>query len=151
MDIRTILVATDFSDDARAAVDAAVEFAKAFSAKLVLVHAYHVEVPAVYGGFGGDFVIPQDILEPIRQGAEASMNKLLEERAEGGVELDGRVIMEYPSRAILDEAASLPADLIVMGTRGLTGIKHVLVGSTAERVVRLAECPVLTIKAEESK
>jgi nucleotide-binding universal stress UspA family protein len=149
MPFKTILVATDFSDDAKAALDTAIEFAKAFGSKLALVHAYHVEVPAVYGGFGGDFVIPQDILEPIREGAEASMNELLKELQGKGVDVDGRVVMEYPSRAILAEADRLRADMIVLGTRGLTGVKHVLVGSTAERVVRLAHCPVMTIKAED--
>lgn len=147
MKIKNILVATDFSDDANAAVETAIEFAKAFESKLNLVHAYHVEIPAIYGGFGGDFVIPQDILEPIRQGAEASLSKILEELAGKGVDADGRVVMEFPSAAILSEAKRLPADLVVLGTRGLTGVKHVLMGSTAERVVRLAECPVLTIKA----
>lgn len=151
MKIKTILVATDFSDDATAAVEAAIDFAKAFGSKLRLIHAYHVEMPAVYGGFGGDFVIPQDILEPIREGAEATMNKLLEELAGKGVEVEGRVVMEYPSRAILAEAERLPADMIVVGTRGLTGVKHVLVGSTAERVVRLAHCPVVTIKARSAE
>lgn len=151
MDIKNILVPTDHSEDASAAIEAAVEFAKTFGAKLTLLNAYHVEIPAIYGGFGGDFVIPQDILEPVRQSADASMEKLVKEVAEKGVDVDGRVVMEYPSRAILDVAEALPADLIVMGTRGLTGIKHVLVGSTAERIVRLAQCPVVTIKASEKK
>ena len=55
MQIKTILVATDFSDDANAAIDAAVEMARAFDAKLELFHAFYVEVPAVYAGFGGGF------------------------------------------------------------------------------------------------
>jgi nucleotide-binding universal stress UspA family protein len=53
-----------------------------------------------------------------------------------------------PFSAILDLAESLPADLIVMGTQGRTGLKHVLLGSVAERTVRLAPCPVLTVKAK---
>ena len=79
------------------------------------------------------------------------MNALLKELRNNGNDVDGHVVMEYPPRAILDEATRISADMIVMGTRGLTGIKHVIVGSTAERVVRLADCPVLTIKAKETE
>jgi nucleotide-binding universal stress UspA family protein len=147
VDIKHILVATDFSDDAKAAVEAAIDFTKVFSAKLQLLHAYHVDVPAVYGGFGGDFVVPQDILEPIRQAAQASMEDLIKEVAAKGVAVEGKVVMEHAARAILEEAERLPADLLVTGTRGLTGLKHVVLGSTAERMVRLAPCPVLTIKS----
>jgi nucleotide-binding universal stress UspA family protein len=148
MKIRIILVATDFSDDANAALEAASELAKLCGSELKLLHAYHVDIPAIYGRFGGDFVIPQNILEPIRQAAEASIQALVEGEAAKGTDVRGRAVMEHASRAILDEAERLPADLIVMGTRGLTGLKHVLVGSTAERVVRLATCPVLTVKAK---
>jgi nucleotide-binding universal stress UspA family protein len=56
--------------------------------------------------------------------------------------------MEYASRAILDEAERLLADLIVMGTRGLTGLEHLVLGSTAERVIRLARCPVMTVRTK---
>ena len=76
------------------------------------------------------------------------MAALVKDVAEEGTDVEGRAVMDYASRAILDEAERLPADLIVMGTRGLTGLKHVLVGSTAERIVRLAACPVLTVKAK---
>jgi nucleotide-binding universal stress UspA family protein len=151
MKVAHILVATDFSDDAKAALETALSFAKAFGSKLHLVHSYHLEVPAIYGGFAGDFAIPQDVLEPIRQGAKAALDDLLGELAGRGVEVDGRVVMDYPSHAILEEADRVAADLIVMGTRGLTGLKHVLVGSTAERIVRLAHCPVLTVKSPAPK
>ena len=57
MQIKTILVATDFSSDADAALDAAIDLAKAFDSKLELFHAYHVEIPPIYAGFGGDFML----------------------------------------------------------------------------------------------
>jgi nucleotide-binding universal stress UspA family protein len=56
--------------------------------------------------------------------------------------------MDHASRAILEEAERMLADLIVMGTRGLTGLEHLVLGSTAERVLRLAHCPVLTVKTK---
>ncbi len=148
MQIKTILVATDFSSDADAAIEMAIEFALAFDSKLELFHAYHVEIPPIYAGFGGDFTRPEDILEPIREGAEATMNKLVEEVAARGLDVRGRVAMDHASRAILDEAERLLADLIVMGTRGLSGLDHLVLGSTAERVIRLAHCPVMTVKTK---
>jgi nucleotide-binding universal stress UspA family protein len=148
MQIKTILVPTDFSEDADAALDAAVELAKAFDAKLELFHAFHLEVPPIYGGFGGDFSNPQDILEPVRQAAEGSMDDLVAKVAARGANVRGRVVMEHAARAILDEAERVLADLIVMGTRGLSGLEHLVLGSTAERVIRMAHCPVLTIRRE---
>ena len=148
MQIKTILVATDFSNDADAAVEAAIDLAKAFDSKLELFHAYHVEIPPIYAGFGGDFTRPEDILGPIREGAEATMNQLVEEVAAKGVTVHGRISMDHASRAILDEAERVLADLIVIGTRGLTGLEHFVLGSTAERVLRLANCPVLTVKSK---
>lgn len=148
MQIKTILVATDFSQDADTAIETAIELAKAFDAKLELFHAYHVEIPPSYAGFGGDFARPEDILQPIREGAEAAMDRLVKDVAEKGFDVRGRVAMDYASRAILDEANRLLADLIVMGTRGLTGLEHLVLGSTAERVIRLAPCPVLTVKTK---
>jgi len=148
MQIKTILVATDFSNDAETAVETVIELAKAFGAKLELFHAYHVEIPPIYAGFGGDFTRPEDILGPIREGAEATMNRLVEEVAAKGVPVQGRIAMDHASRAILEEAERVLADLIVIGTRGLTGLEHLVLGSTAERVLRLAHCPVMTVKAK---
>lgn len=148
MNIKTILVATDFSDDADAAIEAAVEMAKAFGSKIELFHAYYVEVPAVYAGFGGDFTMPQDIIDPIREGAQAAMADTVKRVATSGVEVDGRVAMERSAKAILAEAERVLADLIVMGTRGLSGIEHLVLGSTADRVIRMAQCPVLTVRSK---
>ena len=146
MQIKTILSPTDFSSDADAALEMAIEFAKVFDARLELFHAYHVEIPPIYAGFGGDFTRPEDLLGPVREGAEDALKKLVESVAARGVEVQGRVEMDYASRAILSEAERVDADLIVMGTRGLKGIEHLVLGSTAEKVIRLAPCPVLTVK-----
>jgi universal stress protein A len=148
MQIKTILVATDFSEDADTAIETAIELAKTFDAKLELFHAYHVEIPPSYAGFGGDFARPEDILQTIHEGAQGAMNRLVEDVAEKGLDVRGRVAMDRASVAILDEADRLLADLIVMGTRGLTGLEHLVLGSTAERVIRLAPCPVLTVKTK---
>ena len=147
MKIQNILVPTDFSDDARSALDAAVDWAAEFGATIHIVHAYFVDVPAVDGGYGGDFLLPADILEPVREAAETSVAELVAEASQRGVSAEGRATLGDASSSILAEAERLGADLIVMGTRGLTGLKHVILGSTAERVVRKSPCPVLTVKA----
>ena len=67
-----------------------------------------------------------------------------------GVLAEASVLSAFPPQAIAEMAQGIGADLIVMGTRGLTGIRHVMLGSVAERTVRLAPCPVLTVKAEEA-
>jgi nucleotide-binding universal stress UspA family protein len=65
-----------------------------------------------------------------------------------GVQTEEHLSPLFPPEGIAESAAEVGADLIVMGTRGLTGFKHVLLGSVAERTVRTAPCPVLTVKAE---
>ena len=66
-----------------------------------------------------------------------------------GIEASGHVTEGAPAIVIAQAARAIPADLIVMGTRGLTGLKHIALGSVAERSVRLAPCPVLTVKAHD--
>ena len=65
-----------------------------------------------------------------------------------GVKVTATTVLGPAFHSILDEAAKGKFDLIVMGTHGRTGVKHVLLGSVAEKVVRLARCPVLTVRAQ---
>jgi len=148
MQIKTILVPTDYSEDSEAALDMAIGVAIAFGSEVEVFHAYYVDVPMIYAGFGGDYTMPMDVLDPIRDGAQAAMDDLLRKVADCGVTVRGRIAMERPSSAILQEADRVEADLIVMGTRGLTGLEHFVLGSTADRVIRQSTCPVLTAKAE---
>lgn len=148
MKIDTILVPTDFSDDAKHALDTAMDLAKTFQSKIVLLHAYHLELPFVSPAYGGAVILPEGFYVEYRNQAAMQVERVAKETARDGVEVTGVAIERPAWAAILEEAEKLPADLIVMGTRGLTGIKHVALGSTAERVVRKARCPVLTVKAD---
>lgn len=146
-----LLVPTDFSIHAREALETAIELGAAFDSSLHLVHAYYFDVPPTYiPGDAAAFINPQDILDPIRLRAEQSMERLTRDIADRGVEVDGRVLLGHASEVILAEASRIPASAIIMGTRGHTGLKHVLLGSTAERVVRMAPCPVITVKASDA-
>jgi universal stress protein A len=145
MIVNTILVPTDFSADAENALSTATELAKLFGAKIVVLHAYHVDIPVVSSMSGG-YALPQGFYEDLQCQAAAQVEKLAKEAATEGIEATGIALQESAAVAIAAQAESLPADLIVMGTRGLTGLKHVVLGSVAERVVRTAPCPVLTVK-----
>ncbi len=146
MIVNTILVPTDFSADAEKALSTATELAKLFGARIVVLHAYHVDIPVVSPMAGG-YALPQGFYEDLQCQATAQVEKLAKEAAAEGIEATGIALQEPAAVVIAEQAESLPADLIVMGTRGLTGLKHVVLGSVAERVVRTAPCPVLTVKA----
>lgn len=139
----TIVVATDFSTTAAHATDMAVDYAKKFGAKLVLVHAF--ELPLQASGIAGGYVPPANLMEEIRQAARERVKEAADEISATGVDCEG-VALDAPSAiGIVNEAVDREADLIVMGTRGLTGLKHVALGSVADKVVRTAPCPVLTV------
>jgi nucleotide-binding universal stress UspA family protein len=145
-EVNDILVPIDFSDHSSAALEAATEIAKRFGAKVWLLHCY----PVYSGG-----VTPYSIVTParyyrdIRNEAECRLRQSQEKMETEGVEAESSVSPTNPHEAIVSRAKGIGVDLIVMGTRGLTGFKHAMLGSVAERTVRLAPCPVLTVKAEE--
>jgi nucleotide-binding universal stress UspA family protein len=142
MPIRTILVPTDFSQHSDAAFERALEVAGSFSAKLVLLHSYWVSISMA----ASIWVVPPEFMDKLAEGARKLLVPL-ERRAIGdGVRCEVRLTTAPIVDAILEAAESLPADLIAMGTHGHTGLRHAVLGSTAERIVRLAPCPVLTVK-----
>jgi universal stress protein A len=142
--IRTILVPTDFSPHARAGFEHALELANALSARVVLLHSYGVLVSTAPSQM---WVVPPDLVERLQDGARTELEPLVKRAAQAGVPCESRMSGSPAVEAILEAAAALPAQLIVMGTQGNTGLKHLLLGSVAERVVRLAPCPVTTVKA----
>ena len=146
MRIRNVLVPVDFSSHSEVAVEYALTLAKAMASKLHLVHAYAVHVQVLPAG---PYALPEGLIESVRESAQLQLETLAKRIAADGVPCQVHLVPDYATAAILELARSLPADLIVMGTRGLTGFKHVALGSVAERTVRLAPCPVLTVKAED--
>ena len=143
MSFRRILVPVDFSNHSDRALEIARELAKAFGSKLVLLHCYQVNRGAVspYG-----IVLPESFDREIREAAARRLEQWREKAAADGVDAEARLSANLPSMGITDAATEEKIDLIVMGTRGLSGIKHVLLGSVAERTLRTAPCPVLTVK-----
>jgi universal stress protein A len=144
--VHNLLVPTDFSEHADLALERAMELSRRLGSRIHLLHAYHVGMQM---GFPDQVVLPPEFLETVRQAAETRLGALGARIARAGVPWEVHVSALAPITAILDTAETLPADLIVLGTRGLSGIKHVLLGSVAERTVQLAPCPVITVRGKD--
>lgn len=149
MKISNILVATDFSPSAAHAVEVAADYARHFQAQLTVLHAYRVDIPVASPLTGGGYVLPDGFFEQLAKEARLRVEKLANELTAKGVAATGIAIDRHPASAIIDEAKHRKVDLIVMGTRGLTGLKHLALGSVADRVVRTAPCPVLTVGKDD--
>ena len=151
MATRKILFCTDFSENSIAARARSLEYAKAFGASLVILHVVNPVVPA-YTTFEGMFQL--DLARMQRQ-LETDLQAQLEAIADecrkevADVKASLRTASATASE-IVRCAKEESADLVVLGTHGWTGIKHLILGSTAENVVRTADCPVLTVRAASS-
>lgn len=144
-DLEDVLVATDGSEGARAAVDHAVELAAAVDATVHVVHVVDVTV-AWPTGSGGP------ILDAMEAAGRESLDQAVERAERAGVSaVEATLASGSPYRAIVDYATEAGADLTVVGTHGRTGLDRFLLGSVAERVVRTAGTPVLTLKAADAE
>jgi nucleotide-binding universal stress UspA family protein len=145
--IRRILVPTDFSDSARQALEWGIALAREFKAELVLLHV----VENLTVGYASDlFPVPMaEVYEEIASYARAELKKLGEEVRAQGVTVTERLAQGTPSAEIIRFAKEEPTDLIVVGSHGKGLLDHALFGSTTERVVRKASCPVLTCRPKK--
>ncbi len=144
--LKSILVPVDFSEPSDAALATAVELAKQYNATLTIVHVF--DLPPAYAGMD---VPPMDLMAPMVEAARKELDaKLAEVRASLP---SAQIVMGQgaPWREILAAAEDTHADLIVVGTHGRGGIKRVVLGSVAERVVRHSPVPVLTIRPRATK
>jgi nucleotide-binding universal stress UspA family protein len=138
---KRILVATDFSDTANSAVDYAIMLARPFDAEVVLVHAWEIPVYA----FPDGAMIPGGLFDGLEAASDEALQKALKGNEKSGVRMRGVLRMGPAWREIGLVAESEKADLIVLGTHGRRGVVRMVLGSVAERVVRTAPCPVLTV------
>jgi len=142
--IEKILVPVDFSEHSARALEMAIDLAKAFGAGIQLLHCYQIQ-PFGISPYG--IALPEGFDSEVRQAAELRVDEWRGQILLEGIDVEVSLSSRFPSLEISETATQVGADLIVMGTRGLSGIKHVLLGSVAERTLRLAPCPVLTVKA----
>jgi nucleotide-binding universal stress UspA family protein len=145
--IKNVMVATDFGKAADAALRYGRELAGRFGATLHLVHV----VEASYVGFGVETYVPPlpDVDGEPEESARRRLNSLIESAGNGPRTIAAVLPSTVPSVAIIDYARDHDIDLVVMGTHGRGALAHLVMGSVAERVVREAPCPVLTMKQSE--
>ena len=143
-DWKRICCPIDFSDASRAAMEVAADLARRFGAELVLLHAY--PIPG-YTFPDGSVVASPKMMQDLADQAQKHVEewRVEAERLLGGGKVSAEKAVGEPAAEILEVARARGADLIVMGTHGRTGLEHALMGSIAERVVRRARCPVLTV------
>lgn len=148
--ITRILVPTDFSTTADAALDYAYVLAKQFGASIELLHV--LDDPFVADGMAAEAYISEAPV--LRSAMLRDSQERLRHRAttrEGVTHIDTEVLFGHGARTIAEYATERGVDLIVMGTHGRTGFAHLLLGSVAERLVRTAPCPVLTVRHPEAR
>jgi len=144
-----ILLPSDFSDCSAEAARAARRLAERFGARLLVLHVLD-EPAALDPMFRGE--VPLELLRGrMEQYAREGMEAFLAAHLQGVPGVETRIASGVPFREILREAREAGADLIVIGTHGRTGVEHVIFGSTAEKVVRMAPCPVLTVRQAGGK
>ena len=144
MQIKTILFPTDFSNGARAALDHALSLARDYKARLILL--YVIQDISIAEWYIPSALSVTDLIEDMQKGAWKEMDRWSAEVAAQVKDVEKMVVRGVPFVEIIRTAKEKNADLIVIGTHGRTGIDHMLFGSTAEKVVRKASCPVLTVR-----
>jgi nucleotide-binding universal stress UspA family protein len=149
--IKTILLPTDGSECSVKAMAYALSFARQFGGRVIALHVidrrWEEQTRVAFAEVG------QDLTKKIREGYAQEAHRILKEvtdaGSKAGVPVEARIATGIPFDDIVRIGKELPADLIIMGTHGRTGVSHLLLGSVAERVVRRAPCPVLTVRKEE--
>lgn len=147
--ITRILVPMDFSEASRQALRYACSLADTFNASLCIVHA--IENPYLPGGYMEFYAPPAEYFEQVERDTQTSLDTLLtpEEKTKYRATLVQRT--GSPAREILALLAEQPdIDLVVMSTHGRGGMARLMMGSVTDRVVRLAPCPVLTVRVPDA-
>lgn len=137
-----ILVPTDFSPSSDAAIDAAIDLAQRFDAKVTLLHVWQLPVYPYMEAMLNLSALASEV----ERGATEALEKQLQQVRSRYPAVQSVVQMGLPWQAIIEIVKSQQVDLVVMGTHGRRGFDHLILGSVAERVVRLSPVPVLTIR-----
>lgn len=145
-EFKHILVPTDFGDAAKRALEMAADLANQFGGSLSVLHAY--EIPLPLGAYPGIPPLPAEYSVTFRDAAQRRLDEAVAEIRKHVPAAKGVLACGVPWEEILNAAGRERATLIVMGTHGRKGLKHALLGSVAEKVVRLSPVPVLTVRGE---
>ncbi len=143
--IKKILVPTDFSQPSEAALEAAIDLAKKFGASIVLLHTYQVPI---YAYPTAPMVPVAELTSSVEEAANKALAASARAYAKSGVTITTALHVGIPWEEILRAAKQHEVNVIVMGSRGLRGLPRALMGSTAEKVVRYSQIPVMTLHGE---
>ncbi|MDL2279730.1 universal stress protein [Desulfovibrio sp. OttesenSCG-928-G11] len=143
--IKKILCAVDLSEMSAKIAACAIAMANAFSAELLVLYVAPSSV--LYSAFEVQPKGMETFMDELARGAEKQMRKVMDELF-SSLPAQGRVLTGYPADEVLGEAERFGADLIVMGTHGRKGVDLLLFGSVAEKVVKGADVPVLTVNPD---
>jgi len=141
--LRRILVATDFSPTAELALERAMDLARAHGSELALVHVMQPELPPL--ATPEMVSVPPDFEQILREACEEGLENAIRRVGEADLVATRHLELGRAARTLVELGDRLDADLILIGTRGNTGFKRLLLGSVAEEVVRTARKPVLTV------
>ncbi|MGE4504255.1 MAG: universal stress protein [Desulfovibrionaceae bacterium] len=142
-EIKKILCAVDFSEQSRHVAEYAATLARALEAEILCV--YVAPSLSQYVGFKVPASSIDDFVAEIVSGAETTMGEFVKDNF-NGIPTTNRVLTGYAAEEVLDLAEAEKVDMIVMGTHGRKGIDRMLFGSVAEKVVKSAKCPVVTVR-----
>ena len=149
--IQKVVCPTDFSDFSYEALDQAGELAAHFGAQMCVLHVVQpMQNVYPFAAFGG-FVVSDETAydEAVKKSAEEELKQLIERHSFANVRVRALVRSGYPAEEIVAAAQEENADLIVIATHGLSGWRQYFFGSVAEKVLRLAHCPVLVTRVEK--
>jgi len=152
--IKKIIAPTDFSERSITAIAVAAELAEHFAAEIVLVHALYPVPPTVPTAPVAAAQPPLNVeayRESLIVGAEKNLETLIKPKLPPGIHCRTETRWGSPAETIIDMAAKESADLIVICTRGATGLSRFVSGSVTEKVVRLSDVPVLTVQADDDE
>jgi nucleotide-binding universal stress UspA family protein len=151
MQVRSILLPTDFSECGNYALPYATSLARKFGASIIFLHVIEPIVPSVgYSGMTEPLPIA-DISDRLEDSAERELPKFAECEECAGLEVEEMIVHGEAASEIVRVAKDREIDLIVVSSHGRTGLGRILFGSTAEAVVRHASCPVLVVKPTQEK
>ena len=145
--IRHILCPIDFSEYSRRALDHALAIARWYESTVTVLHVFS-PVPAVAFSPGPVVFEPMVFTPVAREQLLAETKTFADKEAARGITIDAAVRAGTPAAEIVEEAVTISADLLVMGTHGRSGFNRLLLGSVAERVLRKASCPVMTVPGQ---
>jgi nucleotide-binding universal stress UspA family protein len=143
-EIKTVLLPVDFSDSSELLADYALTFGTRFSARVFVLHV--VSSLEDYTGLYLPHISLETVMGEVYLSAKKSLNEFCLKYFEKKIQYESILAKGDAYREILNTAAEKKVDVIIMGTHGRSGLDHLVFGSTVERVLRGAECPVLTVR-----